>query len=65
MQSIAHNAGLLDLEHEIRSTPTAQLIEQVSLLIEVPEPLKSFAWPRLRIATWELRRRLAEMEAAA
>lgn len=65
MRSIARTAGLLDLEHEIRSSSDAELIEQISLLIEVPQPLQIIAWPRLRIATWELRRRLAEVGVAA
>lgn len=59
------DAGLVDLEIEIRSTPSAELADQISLLIEAPEPLASFAQARLRLATWELRRRLTKTEAAA
>ena len=32
--SIAQDAGLLGLEHEIRATPTDQLIDQATLMIE-------------------------------
>ena len=68
MSIVAHHttdAGILDLEYEIRSTPSAELADQISLLIEALEPLASFARARLRLATWELRRRLAASEVAA
>jgi hypothetical protein len=54
------NAGLLGLEHEISETATADLIDAVSLLIELPPILQAVAWPRLRLSVWELHRRLAE-----
>ena len=63
--SIAQDAGLLGLEHEIRATPTDQLAEMASLLIELPPALADAARPRLRRTLWELRRRTVRAEVAA
>ena len=57
-------AGLVDLEHEIRSTPDMELLEAVCLLIELPPSLQPMCWPRLRLSVWELQRR-AEIAGAA
>jgi len=56
------NAGIVDLEHEMRSATSAALVEQISLLIETPIALLPITLPRLRLATWELRRRLQSIE---
>lgn len=66
LQYDTNDAGLLDLEYQIRSTPSDELVEQVSLLIESPPGIQRFAWPRLRLAVWEIKRRLTvESQAVA
>ena len=59
------NASLVGLEHEIRNTPTDELAEMITLLIELPPCVEVAAQPRLRMAAWELWRRVGEMEQAA
>ena len=60
-------AGLVDLEREIAGTPSGELLEQISLLIELPSTMQAIAWPRLRLSVWELQRRAeaGEMAGAA
>ena len=65
MAMLPYDSGILDLEHEARERTTAELVDQVSCLIEAPDYLRPYILNRLRIATWELRRRLVETEAVA
>lgn len=61
-----HDAGLLDLEHEARASTTSELLTVITELIEAPPNLWPYCHNRLRIFSWELRRRLvAETERAA
>lgn len=59
------NPGLVGLQAEIRATPSDQLAEQASLLIELPPALQPLGWHRLRLALWELRSRLSDERRAA
>lgn len=61
---LSRNAGILNLQQHIESLSDHELAEQVSLLIEVPTALYPYIWPRLRLATWELRRRLQDRSVA-
>ena len=54
----------IDLEREIARTPSGELLEQISLLIELPSTMQAIAWPRLRLCVWELQRRAARGELA-
>jgi len=60
-----HDAGLLGLEHEIRATPTNQLADLATLLVELTSPLAKLAHHRFRLTLWELQRRVAATGRAA
>ena len=63
---LTRDAGLDGLTAEIRTLSSAQLADDLSLLIELPAPLLVLAMPRVRLSIWELRDRLiAGQERAA
>ncbi len=63
--SMSQTAGVLELEHEIRSTPTHELINHATVGVPRATSLMAAVRPRLRLTLWELQHRFGGAEVAA
>ena len=51
------DAGITGLKHQIAHTPSAELLDWLSLLVELPPELLPCARWRMRLCVWELQAR--------